>query len=151
MFWLIGDGAAILSIKEKARRTGIEKHFFFSGWIPFEDVPCFISACDVGLVLLPDTISARIRVTLKGFEYWACEKPIVVPELPALKEIVTPGKTGLFYKPGDPEDLAEKICVLLEDEHLSKEMGVAGRELVRNEYSWNRLATQFVTICESML
>lgn len=151
MFWLIGDGAAIPSIMEKARKRGVERHFFISGWVPFEDVPSFISACDVGLVILPDTISARIRVTLKGFEYWACEKPIVVSELPALKEIVTPGQTGLLYKPEDAEDLARKIRVLLEDKDLTRKMGRAGRELVEKKYSWNKLATEFVTKCENML
>ena len=150
MFWLIGNGAAIPGMKEKIKRKGLEKHFFFSGWVPFEDVPSFISACDVGLVILPDISSARIRVTLKGFEYWACEKPIVVSDLPALREIVPPWETGLFYKPGDPKDLAEKTCVLLEDRHMSQKMGKAGRKLVENEYSWDKLATQFVTICENM-
>lgn len=151
MFWLIGEGAAIPHIKEKTKKRGIEKHFFFSGWVPFEEVPYFISACDVGLVILPDTISARIRVTLKGFEYWACKKPIVVPELLALKEIVTLGETGLFYEPGNPKDLAEKICILLEDKQLSKKMGKAGRELVEKKYSWNNLANEIVDICEDML
>ena len=150
MFWLIGNGAAIPGIKEKTRRKRLEKHFFFSGWIPFEKVPNFISACDLGLVILPDINSARIRVTLKGFEYWACEKPIVVSDLPALREIVPPWETGLFYKPGDPKDLAEKTCVLLEDRYMSKKMGKAGRKLVENEYSWDKLATQFVTACENM-
>jgi len=151
MFWLIGDGAAIPSIKEKTRRKGLEKHFFFSGWVPFENVPAFISACDVGLVILPDISSARIRVTLKGFEYWACEKPVVVPNLPALNEVVQPWQTGLFYTPGDPKDLAEKTCELLEDRQLSRRMGETGRKLVEKEYSWDKLATQFVAICESML
>lgn len=151
MFWLIGAGAAISNIKEKTRKKGLEKHFFFSGWIPFNHIPAFISACDVGLVILPDISSARIRVTLKGFEYWACEKPIVVSDLPALREIVEPWKTGLFYKPGDPKDLAEKTCALLEDKQLSRKIGEAGRKLVEKEYSWDTLATQFVTICEGML
>ena len=150
MFWLIGNGAAVPSIKEKTRRKGLEKHFFFSGWVPFEDVPTFISACDVGLVILPDISSARIRVTLKGFEYWACKKPVVVSDLPALREVVEPWQTGLFYQPGDPKDLAEKTCALLEDRQLSKKMGEAGRKLVEKEYSWEKLATQFVKICESM-
>ena len=79
MFWMIGDGVAVPSIKVLTKERGIDKNFFFSGWLPFEDVPGFISACDVGSVILPDTISAKTRVTLKGFEYWACEKPIVVP------------------------------------------------------------------------
>lgn len=151
MFWLIGNGAAIPSIKEKARKKGLEKCFFFSGWVPFEEIPSFISACDVGLVILPDISSARIRVTLKGFEYWACHKPIVASDLPALKEIINPGRTGFFYKPGDPKDLAEKTCRLLEDRQLSKKMGDAGRKLVEDKYSWEKLATQFVEICERML
>ena len=150
-FWLIGDGAALPSIKEKTKKKGLKKHFFFSGWIPFEDVPTFISACDVGLVILPDIRSAKIRVTLKGFEYWACEKPVVVSDLPALREIVEPWKTGLFYKPGDPKDLAKKTCTLLGDKHLCARMGEAGRKVVEEKYGWNKLAAQFVSICEGML
>jgi len=151
MFWLIGNGTAIPSMKKKIIRKGLKEHFFFSGWTPFEAVPSFISASDVGLVILPDISSARIRVTLKGFEYWACEKPIVVSDLPALREVVEPGKTGLFYKPGNPKNLAENICALLEDKRLSRKMGRAGRALVEREYSWDKLATQFVARCENML
>jgi glycosyltransferase involved in cell wall biosynthesis len=150
MFWIIGDGAAIPGIKEKIRRKKLEKHFFLSGWVPFEKVPTFISACDLGFVILPDITSARIRVTLKGFEYWACEKPIVVSDLPALREIVSPWETGLFYKPGDPKDLAEKTCILLDDKRMSRKMGKSGRKLVETKYSWEKLATEFVTICENM-
>ncbi|UCE28962.1 MAG: glycosyltransferase family 4 protein [Candidatus Bathyarchaeota archaeon] len=150
MFWLIGNGAAIPDIKEKIRRKNLEKHFFLSGWVPYEDMPSFISACDAGLVILPDISSARVRVTLKGFEYWACEKPIVSSDLPALREIIDPGQTGLFYKPDDPKDLAERICMLLEDKPLSKRMGQAGRRLVENKYDWEKLATQFVMFCECM-
>ncbi len=150
-FWLIGNGASIPYMKEKARREGLAKHFFFSGWIPFEEVPTFISACDVGLVTLPDISSARIRVTLKGFEYWACEKPIVASNLPALREVVEPWQTGLLYQAGNPKDLAEKTCILLENRQLSGKMARAGQKLVREKYSWDKLATQFVSICESML
>lgn len=150
IFWVVGDGAAALTIKDKVRKSGIKEHFFFSGWIPYHEVPRFISACDVGLVILPNTASGQTRVTLKGFEYWACEKPIVTAELQALKEVVTPWRTGLFYKPEDPIDLAEKICILLEDRRLSKEMGKTGRQLVEKKYEWRKLAAQFVAICEDL-
>ncbi len=151
VFWLIGDGAAVPYMKKKARMYGVSGNFFFSGWVPFQEVPKFISACDVGLVILPNSLSARIRVTLKGFEYWACKKPIIVPKLPALKEIVTHRESGLFYEPENPEDLADKICILLEDKHLSKNIGEIGRGLAEERYSWSRLASQFVSKCEGML
>ena len=150
MFWLIGDGAAIPSIKEDTKRRGLQKNFFFSGWVPFKEVPSFISASDIGLVILPDISSARIRVTLKGFEYWACGKPVIASDLPALREVVTPWQTGLFYKPADPVDLAQKISCLLNDKELSIKMGEAGKKLVEKKFDWYKLATQFVNICESM-
>jgi len=150
IFWIIGDGAAIPRIKEKAKLKGLTDHFFFSGWIPFEDVPKFITACDMGLVILPDISSARIRVTLKGFEYWACNKPIIVSDLPALREIVTSEQNGLFYNPSDPIDLAKKISALLREKSLSAKMGLNGQNLVKAKYSWDKLADQFVSICESM-
>jgi hypothetical protein len=34
---------------------------------------------------------------------------------------------------------------------MSKEMGEAGQKLVDAQYSWAKLATQFVDICEGML
>jgi len=148
IFWIVGDGAAVSMMRDKARKSGIEKHFFFSGWIPYQKIPEFISACDVGLVILPSAASGEVRVTLKGFEYWACEKPIVVAELPALKEIVMPWRTGLFYKPEDPTDLAEKICILLDDKRLGQKMGKAGRQLVEKKYNWSTLSNQFAAICE---
>lgn len=149
MFLIVGDGAAVPTIKEKLLNCGIEENFFFSGWIPFQEVPRFISASDVGLVILPNTPSGETRVTLKGFEYWACEKPIIAAELPALKEIVTPWHTGIFYKPEDPADLANKICILLDNKKLGEKMGKAGRKLVEEKYNWSKLAAQFVSICES--
>ena len=59
-------------------------------------------------------------MTLKGFEYWACGKPIIASDLPALREIVTSEENGLFYNPSDPNDLAKKTCTLLGDKLLSE-------------------------------
>ena len=69
-------------------------------------------------------------------------------ELQALKEIIKPWHTGLLYKPDDPIDLAEKICILLDDKKWGEEMGKAGRKLVENKYDWDKLASQFVSITE---
>ena len=149
-FWIVGAGSAIPKIREIIKTKGIDNHFFFSGWIPHEVVPSFISACDVGLVILPNDISAKTKVTLKTFEYWACEKPIVISDLYAPREVVLPWKTGLFYRPEDPEDLAEKVCILLEDKNLCRKMGRAGREIVEKKFNWSLLTTKIVKTCEDL-
>jgi len=107
-----------------------------------------MSAGDIGLVILPDIVSARGRVTLKEFEYWACGLSVVAPRLPALEEVIEDGKTGLFYQAGDEEDLVRKIETLIDDPDLSRKMGEEGLKVVEEKYRWDYLADGFVGLCE---
>ncbi|MFQ5822047.1 MAG: glycosyltransferase [Candidatus Heimdallarchaeota archaeon] len=40
---------------------------------------------------------------------------------------------AVFYKPENPENLANKICILLEDDKLRLKLGKAARELVEKK------------------
>ncbi len=148
-FWWVGDGAAVPEIKTRAEQLNLSAHFLFSGWVRQQEVASYINASDLGLVVLPDVLSARGRVTLKEFEYWACGKAVVLPRLPALQEIVPEGEASLFYAPGDAGDLAEKICTLLADDERRKVMGQRGRQMVGELFEWRVLADELARLCES--
>lgn len=149
MFWIIGDGTALPRLKQRVAEDNLAKHFYFSGWVKQEEVARYISVSDIGLVILPNNLSARGRVTLKEFEYWACGIPVIASRLPALEEVVEEGKTGFFYEPEDFKGLAEKINLLIENEELRKEMGKRGMKVVKDKYEWEELADQFVAKCEN--
>ncbi len=148
MFWIVGDGTVLPTFKQKVAQGNLSEHFYFSGWVKQEEVPRYISASDIGLVILPDSLSARGRVTLKEFEYWACGVPVIVPGLPALQEVVEEKKTGFFYQPGSFESLAQNIMLLIENKDLRKKMGAKGMELVKEKFEWQKLADGYVKICE---
>ncbi len=92
MFWIIGDGTALPGFKQRIAEENLVEYFYFSGWVRQEELARYISASDIGLVILPDILSARGRVTLKEFEYWACSVPVIAPQLPALEEVVEEGE-----------------------------------------------------------
>jgi len=150
-FWWVGDGAAVPSLRARARALGIESRMFFSGWVTQERVREYISACDLGIVVLPDVLSAYGRVTLKEFEYWACGVAAVLPRLPALQEIIPEGEASLFFTAGDPEDLADKICTLLGDDERRKAMGRRGRQMVMERFDWRVLTGRLAERCEHYL
>jgi len=147
-FWLVGDGSAVPELKRKVSAYSLDRNFHFSGWVEQQEIPYYISASDVGLVVLPDVLSARGRVTLKEFEYWACGVPAILPRLPALQEVAQEGVAALFYQPGDAKDLARKISRLLEDGDLRKRLGKAGLTVVKDKFEWGKLAEQFAVLCE---
>jgi len=150
MFWIVGDGTAIPGLMKKVSEYDLNDKFHFSGWIRLEEVHKYISASDIGLVILPDILSARGRLTLKEFEYWACGVPALVPRLPALEEVVEEGETGMFYEPGNFRSLGNTINSLIEDEKMRQRMGNNGIKMVKDKYEWEKLAAQFVEICEKL-
>jgi glycosyltransferase involved in cell wall biosynthesis len=150
-FWLVGDGSAVPDLKKKVSVHSLENNFYFSGWVEQGEVPSYICASDIGLVVLPDVLSARGRVTLKEFEYWACAVPAILPRLPSLEEVAQEGVTALFYRPGDADDLAAKISFLLEDDGLRRRLGENGFAVVKEKFEWSKLATRFVELCEGYL
>ena len=150
-FWMVGDGTAVPDLKAQARAAGLSDHFYFSGWVRQGDVARYISASDLGLVILPDVLSARGRVTLKEFEYWACGVPAVLPRLPALQEVVGDEAASLFYTPGDAADLAAKINGLLADEDRRREMGRLGQQRVTETFEWRALSGEIAHLCEETI
>jgi glycosyltransferase involved in cell wall biosynthesis len=147
-FWMVGDGTAVPDLKAGAEAAGLADRFFFSGWVQQADVARYISASDLGLVILPDVLSARGRVTLKEFEYWACGIPAVLPRLPALQEVVGDEAASLFYTPGDAADFAAKVNDLLADEDRRQEMGRTGQRRVTDQFEWRALTAEIARLCE---
>ncbi|MFC2030217.1 glycosyltransferase family 4 protein [Chloroflexota bacterium] len=150
-FWMVGDGTAVPDLKARAEAAGLAERFFFSGWVSQAEVARYISASDLGLVILPDVLSARGRVTLKEFEYWACGIPAVLPRLPALQEVVADEAASLFYTPGDAGDLATKVNILLADDELRSEMGRVGQRRVTEQFEWRALTDSVARLCEGYL
>jgi glycosyltransferase involved in cell wall biosynthesis len=148
-FWWVGDGAAVPHLMSRAQELQLTDHMFFSGWVTQAQVSEYINASDLGIVVLPDVLSARGRVTLKEFEYWACGRAAVLPRLPALCEIIPEGEASLFFTPGAAEDLADKICTLLDNDQQREEMGRKGRQMVLERFDWTALSDRLAQLCES--
>ncbi|MEE4203341.1 MAG: glycosyltransferase family 4 protein [Halieaceae bacterium] len=61
--------------------------------------------------------------------------PIVASRAGGMPEIVRDGLNGFLIQPGDVEELAHKISMLLAKSDVRCSMGVAGRDLVQAEFS----------------
>jgi alpha-maltose-1-phosphate synthase len=70
--------------------------------------------------------------------------PCLVTNRWALAETVTPGETGDLVECGDVDDLAAKLGALLADPDALRQMGDAGRRMVLERYTWDRVARRVV-------
>jgi glycosyltransferase involved in cell wall biosynthesis len=69
-------------------------------------------------------------------EAMAHGRPVVASAVGGLLDLVVDGETGLLVEPGDVSGLRAALERLLGDEQLRRRLGAAGRERVREGFSW---------------
>jgi len=62
--------------------------------------------------------------------------PCIGSKIDAMPEIIIDGVTGFLINPGDIEDLANKIILLLKNPDLSSRMGNSGYDRVKKFFNW---------------
>jgi glycosyltransferase involved in cell wall biosynthesis len=72
----------------------------------------------------------------------ACGLPIVTTDWPGCKEIVKHGVNGLLVPIKKPELLAESLKKLIQDPELRNLMGLKGREMVKSDFTIERVVDQ---------
>ena len=100
-----------------------------------QQVPKILSTAKIGVIPLPDMPKFRHNIACKGFEYMACGMPVISTDLPPQRLFIKENKTGLYFRSGEAEELAEKIEYLLDNPQTAQAMGEAGRHEV--ERKWN--------------
>lgn len=120
-------------------KLGLTDNVVLPGWIPHNDVPAVLCACDIGAMTLRATLNHDHYLSFKLFEYWGCGKPVVVTKLKAIGEIARDGENALIAQSGDVDGFARAFLRLIEDKALAAHLGRAGRELVVREYDWREI------------
>jgi glycosyltransferase involved in cell wall biosynthesis len=74
--------------------------------------------------------------------------PVIVADTGGLKEIVVHEETGLCFKPGNPESLAQAMIRVLKDEELARRLTADARRFIGEKYNWGRIARQTMEVYE---
>jgi glycosyltransferase involved in cell wall biosynthesis len=136
---IVGDGELRGSYEQAARAAGISTRVRFAGRVGDDELPLHYALAH--LTVLPSTTRGE-AFGLVLVESMATGTPVVASRLPGVRAVVDDGVTGLLAAPGDADELAEKIRVMLADPGLRARMGAAGRRKVEQCYDWSRIGSR---------
>jgi len=80
----------------------------------------------------------------------ACATPVIASDIPGYRDVMTP-ETCVSFPAGDGAALVEAVEALLADEPKRRAMGVAGRALAHERYSWDAIARRLIGVYESVI
>ena len=110
---VIGDGPLLSIMKKRYPELA------YYGWLSSSDVKNVLR--DARSLVFPSLLYETQGITV--FEAMSLGIPTIVADTSAAREFVTDGKTGLWFKGGDVNDLIDKITQLHKDNKLVNKLG----------------------------
>lgn len=105
---LVGDGPAKNSLRSFIQHNKINNIILWSS-VPYSKMPELITACDMGLVLLPDHPWWRYQCPTKLIEFLALGKPIIASDLPGIKWVAGNSPLVTYLKTWDKHEFDKAI------------------------------------------
>src|SRR5688500_14793820 len=128
--------------EERLREMAEGRRVIFTGRVPASFAPNVYAMADVFALPVADRYSG-LEVEGLGIvllEAAACEVPCVTGRSGGTPEAVVDGSTGFVIDATDRSALVDRIAGLLENPHLARQMGRAGRKhVIENFYGTARL------------
>ena len=85
------------------------------------------------------------------FEAMASGRPVVCTDAGGPGEYVVDGQTGFVVPVADPEALASRIGMLLDDPALGDRLGVEGRRRTIDEFDYDRMVSDLLEVYREVL
>ena len=119
-----GRPAEIEQLRAQAAALGITNVVTYTGQIDQAQIVPYLHAAD--LLVIPDTVTDITASPLKLFEYMAAGRAVILPDIPALREVLPPS-AGYYFRRGDATALAAALAAALADPNRAEraERGLA--------------------------
>jgi glycosyltransferase involved in cell wall biosynthesis len=130
----------------EVRRTweelGLQKDIIPVGFIDQAELPAFYNAADA--FVIPSFYEG---FGLIGLEAMSCGTPVISSDRTSLPEIL--GDAAVYFDPDKPEEMAEKIHLVMSDKKLYNGLREKGFEQAKR-YSWDRMGEETMNIYEKI-
>lgn len=144
-FLIVGDGVIRDKVKAAVTARGLGERVRMTGVV--NPVAAILKSIDI--VVLPSLRNEGLPNSI--MEGLAAGLPVVATDTGGTGELVIDGHTGYLVPPGDPAILAERIAALCRQPELRRTMGAAGRRLIVEQYTAERMARSFETLYDELM
>ncbi len=136
---IVGEGFYMKKLKKIVQDYNLDKYVIFTGYIEECDKIAIYDLCDV--YIMP---SRQVGVGVEGFgisflEAAARGKPSIASNHGGVPEVVLNSKTGLLVEQDDLDGLKNAMISIYHNEKLCKNLGIAAKERVKKEFTWERI------------
>ena len=144
LFHLIGQHPMYLS-------KVIPPNVFLYGSQPYNDLPNWLSAMDIGLILYKDKLN-NYGSPIKLFDYLANGLSVISTPQPQVKDILSDiGFENFVLRDESSDELFEKIMILAKNKGILDKFKKFGRKLIVDKYNWENSFIKLLNKIEQLV
>lgn len=128
---LVGDGPDRMAVEHRIRECKLEAKVAVTGYR--HDIPELLKAFDV---FVSASLKEGMPYTL--IEALAAGVPVVATDVIGNRDVIRDGYNGVLVKSQDSEDMAEKLCWVIENPEMCKRYADAGIQVVAETFTEER-------------
>lgn len=132
---IAGKGPREQEYQELASRLGIEDITSWLGFISQEQAA--VEWADMDVAVIPSVLDSE-SFGVSAVEAQACGVPVIISDVPGLREAVRPGGSALVVPKRNAVSIAKAVTFLYRYPGLRKTMGENGRNYVLEQYGLDR-------------
>lgn len=139
------ENAEMVRLKEMCEQAGLSDLVTFLGKRSQDTLPYYYSAVEA--VVVPSHYESFGMVALEAM---ACGAPVVASQVGGLAYLVKDGETGFTVPVDDPQALAERLALLINDQSLRERLGRQAEQAAR-EYAWENIVDRIINVYQDLL
>jgi glycosyltransferase involved in cell wall biosynthesis len=136
---IVGDGPYRGELEALARQVNTSNIVFLGEQRP-ENIPGILKGTDI---FVNPSYSEGLPTSV--LEACAAGCAVVATDVGGTNEIILDGSTGYLVKPGDQQELTEKVNFLLENKSMRDTLGKNAKAYVIDNFSWDQIMGQWMT------
>jgi glycosyltransferase involved in cell wall biosynthesis len=140
-------------LAKQIRKLGMEGCVTVQPAVPHHEVPALIANSDICIAPLGlnDRNVTQGACPIKVLEYMASSRPLIASNMPIVRELVREDVDALLFSPNDPDDLAHKALILLNDLELSKRLSDSATERALTKFTWHEAQKKLLKVYDKLL
>ncbi|MCL5411602.1 MAG: glycosyltransferase family 4 protein [Patescibacteria group bacterium] len=144
-----GKGPFLDYLQDLVKKENLNSEVEFLGFIPEDKINVYYSLFDV--FVLPSVYKDALggyNPEAEAFglvlgEAMACNTPVIGSSVGGIASWVTDRENGLLFEPGNDQELAEKIKLLVKDKNFAKEISQRAKKILEDKYSMKVVVKEF--------
>lgn len=141
---IAGDGPQRKALEKQTQRLGLSPRVTFLGMQAQQRLSALYRRA--ALLVAPFVVASggdQEGLGLVLIEAMGCGCPVIASELPAVLDVIQPGKTGTLVPSRQPDALAAQINVLLSDPEKRADLASAARADVLARFDWSKISASY--------